>query len=154
MLRTPEQARAELQRKGVSVTQWAVSNGFSPNLVFEVLTQPPPPHPGPNPPDRRGPGHQGGRDRHRPPEGAGMNPATRHPGPHHLRGRTAGLRRRRKPSPEPAINSTPNQIKHRLRQQGMTLKEFAKPMASSTAPSATPCAVCASATTAKAATYA
>ena len=28
--------------------------------------------------------------------------------------------------PEPAINSTPNQIKHRLRQQGMTLKEFAK----------------------------
>ncbi|MGP1628339.1 MAG: DNA-binding protein [Giesbergeria sp.] len=37
MLRTPEQARAELLRKGVSVTQWAVSNGFSPNLVFEVL---------------------------------------------------------------------------------------------------------------------
>ena len=28
--------------------------------------------------------------------------------------------------PEPAVNSTPNQIKHRLRQQGMTLKEFAK----------------------------
>ena len=38
MLRTPEQARAELRRKGVSVTQWAVSNGFSPNLVFEVLS--------------------------------------------------------------------------------------------------------------------
>ena len=35
--RTPEEARAELRRKGVSVTQWAVSNGFSPNLVFEVL---------------------------------------------------------------------------------------------------------------------
>ena len=38
MLRTTEQARAELQRKGVSVTQWAVSNGFSPNLVFEMLS--------------------------------------------------------------------------------------------------------------------
>ena len=38
MLRTPEQARAELRRKGVSITQWAVSNGYSPNLVFEVLS--------------------------------------------------------------------------------------------------------------------
>lgn len=38
MRRTPEQARAELQRKGISVTQWAVANGFSPNLVFEVLS--------------------------------------------------------------------------------------------------------------------
>ena len=38
MLRTPEQARAELQRKGVSITKWAVANGFSPNLVFEVLS--------------------------------------------------------------------------------------------------------------------
>lgn len=37
MLRTGEQVRAELQRKGVSITRWAVSNGFSPNLVFEVL---------------------------------------------------------------------------------------------------------------------
>ena len=38
MLRTPEQARAELQRKGVSITEWSVANGFSPNLVFEVLS--------------------------------------------------------------------------------------------------------------------
>lgn len=37
MLRTPEQARAELKRKGVSITQWSLANGFSPNLVFEVL---------------------------------------------------------------------------------------------------------------------
>lgn len=37
MLRTPEEARAELKRKGVSVTAWALANGFSPNLVFEVL---------------------------------------------------------------------------------------------------------------------
>lgn len=37
MLRTPEEARAELKRKGVSVTAWSVANGFSPNLVFEVL---------------------------------------------------------------------------------------------------------------------
>jgi len=37
MLRTPEQVRAELRRKGVSVTRWAVSNGFSPSLTFEVL---------------------------------------------------------------------------------------------------------------------
>jgi len=35
--RTPEEARAELQAKGVSITQWAVANKFSPNLVFEVL---------------------------------------------------------------------------------------------------------------------
>lgn len=38
MLRTPEQARSELQRKGVSITEWAMANGFSPNLVFEVLS--------------------------------------------------------------------------------------------------------------------
>ncbi len=37
MLRTPEEARAALQRAGVPVTQWALANGFSPNLVFEVL---------------------------------------------------------------------------------------------------------------------
>lgn len=36
-LRTAEEARAELQRKGVSITQWAVANGYSTNLVFEVL---------------------------------------------------------------------------------------------------------------------
>lgn len=34
MLRTPEQARAELRRKGVSITQGAMSNGYSPNPRF------------------------------------------------------------------------------------------------------------------------
>jgi len=36
-LRTAEEARAELQHQGVSVTQWALANKFSPTLVFEVL---------------------------------------------------------------------------------------------------------------------
>lgn len=36
-LRTPAQARAELASLGISITQWAIANGFSPNLVFEVL---------------------------------------------------------------------------------------------------------------------
>lgn len=36
-LRTPEQARDELKAKGISITQWAIANKFSPNLVFEVL---------------------------------------------------------------------------------------------------------------------
>ncbi|MDR0480777.1 MAG: DNA-binding protein [Gallionellaceae bacterium] len=38
MHRTTEQARAELHRKGISITQWAMANGYSPNLVFEVLS--------------------------------------------------------------------------------------------------------------------
>ncbi|MHC8400969.1 DNA-binding protein [Pseudomonas sp. MDT1-17] len=37
VLRTADQARAELKAKGVSITQWAIANRFSPNLVFEVL---------------------------------------------------------------------------------------------------------------------
>jgi len=37
MLRTPDEARAELKRKGISISQWAAANGFSCNLVFEVL---------------------------------------------------------------------------------------------------------------------
>lgn len=37
MLRTPEEARAAIRRTGVPITQWAIANGFSPNLVFEVL---------------------------------------------------------------------------------------------------------------------
>lgn len=37
-LRTPEQARDELKRKGVSISQWAVANNFSVNMVFEVLS--------------------------------------------------------------------------------------------------------------------
>ena len=36
-LRTAAEARADLQAKGVSITQWAIANKFSPNLVFEVL---------------------------------------------------------------------------------------------------------------------
>lgn len=36
-LRTAEEARLELQSKGISITQWAVANKFTPNLVFEVL---------------------------------------------------------------------------------------------------------------------
>ena len=36
-LRTAEEVRAELKRQGISITQWAIANQFSPNLVFEVL---------------------------------------------------------------------------------------------------------------------
>jgi gp16 family phage-associated protein len=36
-LRTPEEAREALKNAGVSITQWAIANKFSPNLVFEVL---------------------------------------------------------------------------------------------------------------------
>lgn len=36
-LRTPQQAKEELERKGVSVTAWAVANGFNPNLVHMIL---------------------------------------------------------------------------------------------------------------------
>lgn len=35
--RTPEQVKAEFKRKGISIAQWATANGFSTNLVFEVL---------------------------------------------------------------------------------------------------------------------
>lgn len=37
MLRTPDEVREELKRKGVSISGWATANGFSTNLVFEVL---------------------------------------------------------------------------------------------------------------------
>lgn len=37
-LRTPDEARAELQRKGVSVAAWSLANNFNPNLVHEVLS--------------------------------------------------------------------------------------------------------------------
>lgn len=30
--------RAEFHRKGISISAWALANGFSPNLVFEVLS--------------------------------------------------------------------------------------------------------------------
>lgn len=36
-LRTADQARDALKAKGISITQWAIANKFSPNLVFEVL---------------------------------------------------------------------------------------------------------------------
>ncbi len=36
-LRTAEEAKAELKRQGVSISAWARANGFSTNLVFEVL---------------------------------------------------------------------------------------------------------------------
>lgn len=37
MIRTPEEARAELQRKGITVSEWAAANGFNTQLVFAVL---------------------------------------------------------------------------------------------------------------------
>lgn len=37
MTRTPEEVRAEFQRTGISIAQWATANGFNTNLVFEVL---------------------------------------------------------------------------------------------------------------------
>lgn len=37
-LRTREEARDELKRKGVSVTAWAIANGFNPNLVLMILS--------------------------------------------------------------------------------------------------------------------
>lgn len=36
-LRTPEEVRSELRLKGISITQWAIANRFSPTMVFEVL---------------------------------------------------------------------------------------------------------------------
>lgn len=36
-LRTAKEVRAELERKGVSVTAWAVANQFNPNLVLDIL---------------------------------------------------------------------------------------------------------------------
>jgi gp16 family phage-associated protein len=36
-LRTAEEARDALNSTGISITQWAIANKFSPNLVFEVL---------------------------------------------------------------------------------------------------------------------
>lgn len=37
-LRTPQEAKDELDRKGVSVAAWAVANGFNPNLVLMILS--------------------------------------------------------------------------------------------------------------------
>lgn len=38
MLRTPEDVRAEFQRKGISIASWSTANGFNTNMVFEVLS--------------------------------------------------------------------------------------------------------------------
>ena len=37
MPRTREQVRDEFRRKGASITQWALSRGFSPALTLRVL---------------------------------------------------------------------------------------------------------------------
>lgn len=37
-LRTPEEARQALLDQGVSITEWAVRNGYSPNLVNMILS--------------------------------------------------------------------------------------------------------------------
>lgn len=37
MTRTAEQVKSEFKRKGVSISAWALANGYSTNLVFEVL---------------------------------------------------------------------------------------------------------------------
>ncbi len=37
-LRTREEARAELKKKGVSVTAWALAHGFTTQMVWEVLS--------------------------------------------------------------------------------------------------------------------
>lgn len=37
-LRTPQQAKQELERKGVSISAWSVANGFNPNLVIMILS--------------------------------------------------------------------------------------------------------------------
>ena len=36
-LRTADDVRAEFRHKGVSISSWAIANGYSTNLVFEVL---------------------------------------------------------------------------------------------------------------------
>lgn len=36
-LRTPKEVRDELKRQGISISAWSIANGFSTNLVFEVL---------------------------------------------------------------------------------------------------------------------
>ena len=38
MTRNATEVRAEFQRKGISISAWALANHFSPNLVFEVLS--------------------------------------------------------------------------------------------------------------------
>ena len=37
MMRTPQEVRNELQKRGLSIADWARQNGFSPELVHQVL---------------------------------------------------------------------------------------------------------------------
>lgn len=37
MTRTPQEVRAELARRGISIAAWATAHGFNTNLVHEVL---------------------------------------------------------------------------------------------------------------------
>jgi gp16 family phage-associated protein len=37
MVRTSNEVREEFRRKGISVSSWAVANGFTPNLVYDVI---------------------------------------------------------------------------------------------------------------------
>ncbi len=39
MVRTPEDIKSEFKRKGISISDWAIANGFPPNLVYEVLAE-------------------------------------------------------------------------------------------------------------------
>jgi len=38
--KTREQVKEEFARKGVSIREWALANGFSPKLVYEILANP------------------------------------------------------------------------------------------------------------------
>lgn len=37
MIRTSEEVRNEFKRKGISISTWAITNGYPPNLVYDVL---------------------------------------------------------------------------------------------------------------------
>jgi gp16 family phage-associated protein len=37
MIRSSDDVRAEFKRKGISISEWAIANGYPPNLVYEVL---------------------------------------------------------------------------------------------------------------------
>jgi gp16 family phage-associated protein len=36
-IRTPQEVRAEFERKGLSIAKWSIRNGFNPNLVSDLL---------------------------------------------------------------------------------------------------------------------
>ncbi|MGE4294028.1 MAG: DNA-binding protein [Desulfovibrio sp.] len=37
MSRTPKDIKEEFRRKGISISDWSIANGFPPNLVYDVL---------------------------------------------------------------------------------------------------------------------